>query len=103
MKLLSNLNPYRNIRNIYSCKETFMPGAKITSKGQVTIPIQVREDLHLDVGDVIEFIRLANGRYEVVASNSKISDLKGMFGSSSKKVSVEQMRSAVIKKAGSSR
>jgi len=80
-----------------------MPGAKITSKGQVTIPIQVREDLHLDVGDVIEFIRLANGRYEVVASNSKISDLKGMFGPLSKKVSVEQMRAAVIKKAGSSR
>lgn len=103
MKLLSNLNPYRNIRNIYYCKETFMPGAKITSKGQVTIPIQVREDLHLDVGDVIEFIRLANGRYEVVASNSKISDLKGMFGPSSKKVSVEQMRAAVIKKAGSLR
>lgn len=103
MKLLSNLNPYINIRNIYLCKETLMPGAKITSKGQVTIPIQVREDLHLDVGDVIEFIKLANGRYEVIASNSKISDLKGLFGTSNKKVTVEQMRASVIKKAGSLR
>lgn len=103
MKLLSNLNPYINIRNVYFSKDIMMPGAKITSKGQVTIPIQVREDLHLDVGDVIEFIKLANGRYEVIASNSKISDLKGLFEASNKKVTIEQMRESVIKKAGSLR
>jgi AbrB family looped-hinge helix DNA binding protein len=33
-----------------------MPVAKVTSKGQITIPKQVRERMGLKVGDQIEFI-----------------------------------------------
>jgi AbrB family looped-hinge helix DNA binding protein len=38
--------------------------AKITSKGQVTIPRTVREDLDLHPGDDLEFIK-DNGGYKV--------------------------------------
>tara|TARA_R110000868_G_scaffold235273_6_gene489067 strand:- start:5531 stop:5719 length:189 start_codon:yes stop_codon:yes gene_type:complete len=33
-----------------------MPSATITSKGQVTIPKKVRDQLHLKSGDVINFV-----------------------------------------------
>jgi AbrB family looped-hinge helix DNA binding protein len=38
--------------------------AKVTTKGQVTIPKKIREDLGLRTGDEIEFIR-ENGSYRV--------------------------------------
>ena len=44
-----------------------MASATITSKGQVTIPVDVRNELGLSAGDRIEFIlNDATGRYEVV-------------------------------------
>jgi antitoxin PrlF len=99
MALLSNLTPYFNIRNIRISKELIMPEAKITSKGQITIPIQVRHDLQLDVGDSVEFIKVGDGRYEVVAANARISDIKGIFEKPKRKISLDEMRDAVIKKA----
>ena len=39
--------------------------AKITSKGQVTIPADVRRDLGVRSGDRIDFVRNAAGRYEL--------------------------------------
>ncbi len=43
-----------------------MTSATITSKGQVTIPVDVRNKLSLSAGDRIEFIlNDATGRYEV--------------------------------------
>ena len=38
-----------------------MPKARITSKGQVTIPIDVRSRLGLRPGDEIEFVRDRSG------------------------------------------
>jgi AbrB family looped-hinge helix DNA binding protein len=101
--LLSNLIPYFNIRNLYISKDLAMPEAKITSKGQVTIPIQVRRDLRLDVGDILEFVKISDGRYEVIAANARISDIKGIFEKPRKKVTLDEMRESVIKKAASKR
>jgi AbrB family looped-hinge helix DNA binding protein len=33
--------------------------ATLTSKGQITIPVRIRERLHLKVGDVLEFDEFA--------------------------------------------
>ncbi len=75
-----------------------MPQSKVTSKGQVTIPVQMRNDLKIDAGDVLEFVKVADGRYEVMVANSKISDIKGLFGRARKNVSLDEMRNAIIKK-----
>eukprot|EP01034_Spumella_vulgaris_P026559 gene26559-33159_t len=36
--------------------------AMLTSKGQITIPADVRRDLKVDTGDRVEFIQIAPGR-----------------------------------------
>ena len=38
-----------------------MPTATMTSKGQITIPIEVRKALGLDAGDKIDFVEIEKG------------------------------------------
>jgi AbrB family looped-hinge helix DNA binding protein len=38
-----------------------MPTATVTSKGQITIPIEVRIALGLDPGDKIDFVEIEKG------------------------------------------
>ncbi|MCP5170323.1 MAG: AbrB/MazE/SpoVT family DNA-binding domain-containing protein [Hahellaceae bacterium] len=76
-----------------------MATATITSKGQITIPSAIREDLHVVPGDRIEFVKVSDGRYEVVAATKEITSLKGMIRSN-KVVSVEDMNRAIKAKAG---
>ena len=40
-----------------------MTTATITTKGQITIPAEVRSDLKVDAGDRVEFVQIAPGRY----------------------------------------
>lgn len=75
-----------------------MATATITSKGQITIPVSVRADLHLSSGDRIEFVKVGEGKYELVAASRELSGLKGMI-KTSKKVSVEEMNQAIKSRA----
>lgn len=75
-----------------------MTTATLTSKGRITIPAPVRTDLHVGPGDRLEFIKLTDGRYEVVAASQDISCLKGII-SSTRAVSIEEMDQAIRKKA----
>ena len=72
-----------------------MTTATVTSKGQITIPVSVRNDLKVGAGDRVEFIQIAPGRYELVAVTHNVSALNGMFGKPAKKVSVEDMNKAI--------
>lgn len=56
-----------------------MPTATVTSKGQVTIPKEVREDLKLAPGTKVMFVRLSSGRYELVPRTGSIEDLAGIL------------------------
>ena len=75
-----------------------MSTATFTSKGQITIPVEVRNDLKVDAGDRVEFVLIAPGRYEFVAATSDVTALKGMFGQSKKRVSIEFMNAAISKR-----
>ena len=46
-----------------------MQTAKITSKGQITLPLQIRKNLNLNEGDRVAFIE-KDGRYELANSNA---------------------------------
>ena len=80
-----------------------MSTATLTSKGQITIPVGVRNDLKVDAGDRVEFIQITPGRYEFVAITHSVKELKGMFGKSAKKVSVGDMNKAIAKRGASAR
>ncbi len=80
-----------------------MTTATISSKGQITIPADVRNALKVDSGDRVEFVEVAPGRYEFVAATRSVTELKGMFGKASKNVSVEAMNHAIAQRGASAR
>ncbi|MCF6301107.1 MAG: AbrB/MazE/SpoVT family DNA-binding domain-containing protein, partial [Proteobacteria bacterium] len=51
--------------------------ATITSKGQVTIPIDVRNSLNLDAGDKIEIIVIKEGEAVLRLLSKKVDDVFG--------------------------
>lgn len=80
-----------------------MPMATLTSKGQITIPVEVRNDMKVDAGDRLEFIQIAAGRYEVVAATRSVRELKGMFGKPAKRVSIADMNEAIARRGAAAR
>jgi len=56
-----------------------MPTATLTSKGQITLPAKVREDLGLDAGDKIDFVAEERGSYRIVARRKDIRVPSGRF------------------------
>jgi AbrB family looped-hinge helix DNA binding protein len=77
-----------------------MATATLTSKGQITLPQEVRETLGLATGDKVDFVPDAAGGFRVVALKRDISDLRGRFaGRASKPVRIEEMAEAVLAEA----
>ena len=80
-----------------------MSTATLTSKGQITIPVEVRNHLKVDAGDRVEFVLIAPGRYEFVAATRDVTVLKGKFGRPKKIVSIESMNVAIAKRGAEAR
>ena len=73
-----------------------MQVAKITSKGQVTIPKSVRDALHLDTGDKLEFIITENRDALIRPVTKKVDEVYGRLHKPGKKpVSVRKMDSMI--------
>ena len=77
-----------------------MPTATVTSKGQITIPREVREALGLEAGDRVEFVAEEKGAYKVVAATRDVRHLKGLIPKPTKPVTVEAMNRSVARAAG---
>ena len=73
-----------------------MTAATVTSKGQITIPLSVREAMKIRQGDRVEFIEVAPGRFELMPKTRSIKDLRGMF-KAGRVVSVEEMNEAIAR------
>ena len=80
-----------------------MSTATVTSKGQITIPAEVRQALNVDAGDRVEFVQIEAGRFEVVAATRSVRELRGMFGKATKRVSIEDMNRAIAARGSSAR
>ena len=72
-----------------------MGAATVTSKGQITIPVAVREAMQIAAGDRVEFIEVQPGRFELVAATKPVTALRGMFGKAAKVVTIEEMNAAI--------
>lgn len=72
-----------------------MSTATLTSKGQITLPKDVRDDLGLKEGDRIDFEKV-DGRYVVRPRNRSAVELAGVFHrSGAAPISVEEMDDAL--------
>ena len=80
-----------------------MTTATITSKGQITIPADVRRALAVDSGDRVEFVELEPGQFLFLAANRSVTELKGMFGKPTRTVSIEEMNQAIAARGASAR
>jgi antitoxin PrlF len=77
-----------------------MASATVTSKGQITLPVQVRRTLGLRTGDRVQFIETGNGKFEMTAANRSVRELKGvLYREGRKPVSVEEMNEAIARAA----
>ena len=76
-----------------------MPGATVTSKGQITIPLETRKLLAVKPGDHIDFVHTDDGNVMLLARNQPVQRLKGMFGKFPRTVSIEEMNEAIATRA----
>ncbi len=69
-----------------------MSHATITSKGQITIPKDVRNSLHLESGSKVDFVINDNGEAVMRSLSKTTEDVFGILSSSKRKrVSIREM------------
>jgi antitoxin PrlF len=75
-----------------------MPTATLTSKGQVTLPKEVRDELHLQTGSRIDFVIEGSGRVVLKPLLGDFRLLKGIIRSKRKRpITVEEMNEAIAR------
>jgi AbrB family looped-hinge helix DNA binding protein len=77
-----------------------MASATITSKGQVTIPREIREHLKLETGSKVDFVIGENGEVKVIPLNVPVEKLSGMLHRQGMKAAtLEDMETSIRKGA----
>ncbi len=71
-----------------------MFNATLTTKGQTTIPIEVREVLKLQPHDKLNFTLLPDGTVIMRTKKRSLTELVGVAGYTGAKVSLTKMKSA---------
>ena len=77
-----------------------MSTSVLTSKGQTTIPKDVRQHLGLNAGDRIEFVLTEDNTVLLKPATRAVTDLKGFLPKPPKPVSLDAMQAAIRKRAG---
>ena len=75
-----------------------MPSSTVTSKGQVTVPKEIREHLRLKPGDRIDFVKGRTGSITLKAIDTDVRSLRGILKSKRRKpLSIEEMNEVIAK------
>lgn len=69
-----------------------MAEAAVTSKGQITIPAEIRRAMGLKAQDRVVFTLMPDGTTVMRAKTGSITSLKGMLKNPGRRVSVRDMR-----------
>jgi len=74
-----------------------MPTATVTSKGQITLPKEVRDHLHLAEGDRVEFVIQPQGDVQIQPLKGSVQKLFGMLHRPGMRAtSLEEMDQALL-------
>ena len=76
-----------------------MPTATMTSKGQITIPVEVRNALRLKPGVRIDFYELGEGKFAFRPKNRSIMEMEGCIPKLDHTVTIEEMDEAILRHA----
>jgi AbrB family looped-hinge helix DNA binding protein len=68
--------------------------SKVTSKGQITIPTNIRNNLNISTGSKIELIE-QEGCIIIVPINNSLSKLKNILAKPDKSLSCDEMNSII--------
>ena len=71
----------------------------LSAKGQITIPVEIRNMLQLNIGDRIDFVVFEKGRVEMIPKKGSASALKGLVKWRGKPATVSQMDEAIALEA----
>jgi len=69
-----------------------MAEAAITSKGQITIPAEIRKKMNLEPQDKVVFTLLPNGTTVMRAKNRSVTSLAGTIKSKKRKIAIKDMK-----------
>lgn len=73
-----------------------MPTATLTSKGQITLPKQVRNHLRVHAGDAVDFVIGPDGEIRVRAGSVDVATLRGLLHRPGRRaVSLDEMDAAI--------
>ncbi|MCI4645933.1 MAG: AbrB/MazE/SpoVT family DNA-binding domain-containing protein [Hyphomonadaceae bacterium] len=72
-----------------------MSTATLTSKGQLTLPKDVRLALGVGPGDRVDFVQMEDGNFAVLAATHSVKTLKGLIRKPKEPVSLEDMDEAI--------
>ena len=76
-----------------------MSTSTLTSKGQITLPRDVRQALGLGVGDKVDFVEVEGG-FKLVPLRKDVRGLKGKFAGRVKQpVTIQEMDDAIAQSA----
>ena len=79
-----------------------MPTSTVTTKGQITLPRDVRKALALDAGDKIDFVAVEGG-FKLVPLRKDVRTVKGRFaGRVDRPVTIDEMEEAIAQAAAKS-
>ncbi|MCW2786741.1 MAG: hypothetical protein JWP74_3258 [Marmoricola sp.] len=67
----------------------------MTSKGQITIPKDVRDELGLEPGVKIDFVRVSEREFRIRPKNLDVSALFGILKYDGPPITIEEMNEAI--------
>jgi AbrB family looped-hinge helix DNA binding protein len=74
-----------------------MSEARMTSKGQITVPKDVRLKLGLKPGDRVRFLVEADGRVRLLPAKRDIGELVGILPKPKRALTIEEMDEAIAR------
>lgn len=77
-----------------------MVRARLTSKGQITVPVEIRRRYGLETGTEVDFVAEAAGARLIPVKRRKLLDLYGALPVAKRDVGIQNMRRIAGRKRG---